>query len=139
MAQYPKTQGDERIFNSKQKGVAGMSDIVRIDQNARRSRALIHNETVYLSGQVPDDRSTSVADQTRQVLEKIDALLAEAGSDKSRLLSAQVWLASMDDFSAMNAVWDAWVTPGQTPTRCCGKVELNDPKCLIEITAIATL
>jgi enamine deaminase RidA (YjgF/YER057c/UK114 family) len=139
MAQYPKTQGDERIFNSKQKGVAGMSDIVRIDQNARRSRALIHNGTVYLSGQVPDDRSTSVADQTRQVLEKIDALLAEAGSDKSRLLSAQVWLASMDDFSAMNAVWDAWVTPGQTPTRCCGKVELNDPKCLIEITAIATL
>ena len=139
MAQYPKTQGDERIFNSKQKGVAGMSDIVRIDQNARRSRALIHNETVYLSGQVPDDRSTSVADQTRQVLEKIDALLAEAGSDKSRLLSAQIWLASMDDFSPMNAVWDAWVTPGQTPTRCCGKVELNDPKCLIEITAIATL
>ena len=116
-----------------------MSDIVRIDQNARRSRALIHNGTVYLSGQVPDDRSTSVADQTRQVLEKIDALLAEAGSDKSRLLSAQVWLASMDDFSAMNAVWDAWVTPRQTPTRCCGKVELNDPKCLIEITAIATL
>ena len=80
-----------------------MSDIVRIDQNARRSRALVHNGTVYLSGQVPDDRSTDVADQTRQVLDKIDALLAEAGSDKSRLLSAQIWLASMDDFAPMNA------------------------------------
>ena len=116
-----------------------MTDIRRIDQNARRSRALIHNGLVYLSGQVPDDRNAGVREQAAAVLKKIDGLLAEAGTDKSRLLSAQVWLKTMDDFAAFNEVWDAWVVPGQTPTRCCGKVELNDPKCLVEIVAVAAL
>jgi len=116
-----------------------MSDFIRIDQNARRSRALIHNGIVYISGQVPDDRTTTIEDQTRQVLEKIQLLLEQAGTTKSRLISAQIWLKSMDDFSAMNRVWDAWVIPNETPTRCCGKVELNDPKCLIEITAMAAI
>lgn len=114
-----------------------MNDIVRIDQNARRSRALVHNGLLYISGQVPDDRSVGVADQTRQVLAKIDELLKEAGTSKERVLSTQIWLKTMDDFAAMNAVWDAWVVPGQTPTRCCGKVELNDPRCLVEIVAVA--
>jgi enamine deaminase RidA (YjgF/YER057c/UK114 family) len=116
-----------------------MSDFIRIDQNARRSRALIHNGIVYISGQVPDDRTTTIEDQTRQVLEKIQLLLEQAGTTKSRLISAQIWLKSMDDFAAMNRVWDAWVIPNETPTRCCGKVELNDPKCLIEITAMAAI
>ena len=116
-----------------------MSDFIRIDQNARLSRALIHNVIVYISGQVPDDRSTTIEDQTRQVLEKIQLLLEQAGTNKSRLISAQIWLKSMDDFAAMNTVWDAWVIPNETPTRCCGKVELNDPKCLIEITAMAAI
>lgn len=116
-----------------------MSDIKRIDQNARRSRALVHNGLVYLSGQVPDDRSGDVADQARQVLAKIDDLLAQAGTGKARLLSAQIWLKSMEDFAAFNQVWDAWVVPGETPTRCCGKVEMNDPKCLVEIAAVAAL
>ncbi|SIT40769.1 RutC family protein YoaB [Paraburkholderia piptadeniae] len=114
-----------------------MNDIVRIDQNARRSRALIHNGILYISGQVPDDRTGDVAAQTRQVLAKIDGLLAEAGTSKERLLSAQIWLKTMDDFAAMNAVWDAWVVAGKTPTRCCGKVELNDPQCRVEIVALA--
>ena len=116
-----------------------MSDFIRIDQNARRSKVLIHNGIVYISGQVPDDRSTMIEDQTRQVLEKIHQLLEQAGTNKSRLISAQIWLKSMDDFAAMNRVWDAWVIPNETPTRCCGKVELNDPKCLIEITAMAAI
>lgn len=116
-----------------------MSDMKRIDQNARRSRALVHNGLVYLSGQVPDDRTVAIREQARAVLKKMDELLAEAGTEKSRLLSAQVWLKSMDDFAAFNEVWDAWVVPGQTPTRCCGKVELNDPKCLVEITAVAAV
>jgi enamine deaminase RidA (YjgF/YER057c/UK114 family) len=114
-----------------------MNDIVRIDQSARRSRALIHNGLLYISGQVPDDRTGDIADQTRQVLAKIDDLLKQAGTSKERVLSTEIWLKTMDDFAAMNAVWDAWVTPGQTPTRCCGKVELNDPKCLVEIIAVA--
>ena len=116
-----------------------MSDIKRIDQSARRSRALVHGGLVYLSGQVPDDRSGDIAAQARQVLAKIDDLLAQAGTDKSRLLSAQIWLKSMDDFPGLNAVWDAWVIPGQTPTRCCGKVEMNDPQCRVEIVAVAAL
>jgi enamine deaminase RidA (YjgF/YER057c/UK114 family) len=114
-----------------------MTDIVRIDQNARRSRALVHNGILYISGQVPDDRTGDVADQTRQVLAKLDDLLKEAGSSKDRLLSAQIWLKTMDDFAAMNRVWDAWVVPGMTPTRCCGKVELNDPNTRVEIVAMA--
>jgi enamine deaminase RidA (YjgF/YER057c/UK114 family) len=116
-----------------------MSDIVRIDQNARRSRALIHNGLVYISGQVPDDRTQDIRGQTEQVLKKIDDLLRQVNSHRSRLLSAQIWLKTMDDFAPMNEVWDKWVIPGETPTRCCGKVELNDPKCLIEITAVATI
>lgn len=116
-----------------------MSDIVRIDQNARRSRAVIHNGIVYLAGQVPDDRSGDVADQTRQVLAKVDDLLQQAGTDKTRVLSAQIWLKTMDDFAAMNKVWDAWVVQGQTPTRCCGKVELNDPQCRVEIVMVAAV
>ena len=116
-----------------------MEDIRRIDQNARRSRALVHNGLVYLSGQVPDDGSGGVADQARQVLKKIDDLLAQAGTGKARLLSVQVWLRTMDDFAAFNEVWDAWVVPGETPARCCGKVEMNDPKCRVEIAALAAL
>lgn len=116
-----------------------MNDIVRIDQNARRSRAVVHNGVVYLAGQVPDDRMGGVADQTRQVLAKVDDLLAQAGTDKSRVLSAQIWLKTMDDFAAMNAVWDAWVVKGKAPARCCGKVELNDPQCRVEIVVVAAV
>ncbi len=116
-----------------------MSAIVRIDQNARRSRAVIHNGLVHMAGQVPDDRTGDVADQTRQVLAKVDDLLKQAGTDKTRVLSAQIWLKTMDDFAAMNAVWDAWVTPGLTPARCCGKVELNDPQCRVEIVVVAAI
>lgn len=116
-----------------------MSDMKRIDQNARRSRALVHNSMVYLSGQLPDDRTVGIREQASAVLKKIEDLLVEAGTDKARLMSAQVWLKSMEDFSAFNEVWEAWVIPGQTPTRCCGKVELNDPKCLVEITAVAAI
>lgn len=116
-----------------------MSEIRRIDQNQRRSRAVIHNGIAYLSGQVPDDRAGGVADQARQVLKKIDELLAEAGTSKARVLSAQVWLRTMDDFQAFNEVWDAWVVQGQTPARCCGRVEMNDPKCRVEITVLAAV
>jgi enamine deaminase RidA (YjgF/YER057c/UK114 family) len=114
-----------------------MSEISRIDQNARRSRAVVHNGLVFLAGQVADDKSQGIDGQTRQALAKIDDMLARAGTEKSRLLSAQVWLRTMDDFAGMNAVWDAWVVPGQTPTRCCGKVELADPEWLVEIVVVA--
>ena len=114
-----------------------MTTIVRIDQNARRSRASVFGDLVFLAGQVADDKGGDIASQTREALAKVDDMLARAGTDKSRALSVQIWLKSMDDFEGMNAVYDAWVVPGDTPTRCCGKVELADPAYRVEIVVIA--
>ena len=116
-----------------------MSEITRIDQNTRRSRAVIHGTIVFLAGQVADDKTAPIAEQTRQALAKVDDMLARAGTDKSNLLSAQIWLRTMDDFEGMNAVWDAWVVAGKTPARCCGKVELADPALRIEIVVTAAI
>jgi enamine deaminase RidA (YjgF/YER057c/UK114 family) len=115
------------------------SPIVRLDQNHRRSRAVIANGMVFLAGQVADDKSGDIATQAREALAKVDALLAEAGTDRRRALTAQIWLADMADFDGFNAVWDAWVVPGETPTRCCGKVELADPAYRVEIVITALL
>lgn len=115
-----------------------MTTITRIDQNARRSRAVVAGNMVFLAGQVADDKSLDIAGQAAQVLAKIDDLLAQAGSERARLLTAQIWLSTMDDFNGFNAVWDAWVVPGQTPTRCCGKVELADPGYRVEIVVTAS-
>jgi enamine deaminase RidA (YjgF/YER057c/UK114 family) len=115
------------------------SDIVRLDQNHRRSRAVVHGGVVYLAGQVADDKSGDIVVQARQALAKVDALLAEAGTDRARALTAQIWLASMTDYDGFNAVWDEWVVPGHTPTRCCGKVELADPAFRVEIVITAAL
>ena len=114
-----------------------MTEITRIDQNARRSRASVFGDIVFLAGQVADDKTGDIARQTREALAKVDDMLARAGTDKSRLLSVQIWLKSMDDFDAMNAVYDAWVVPGQAPCRACGKVELADPGYRIEVIAVA--
>ncbi len=116
-----------------------MTDIAHIDQNARRSRAVVHNGLVYTAGQVPDDMSQDVTVQTQQVLAKIDDLLKLAGTDKSRVLTAQIWLRTIEDLAAMNAVWDAWVVEGKPPTRCCGKVEMNNPNCRVEILVVAAI
>jgi len=115
------------------------SPIVRLDQNHRRSRAVIANGMVFLAGQVADNKSGDIASQAREALAKVDALLAEAGTDRRRALTAQIWLADMADFDGFNAVWDAWVAPGETPTRCCGKVELADPAYRVEIVITALL
>jgi enamine deaminase RidA (YjgF/YER057c/UK114 family) len=89
--------------------------IKRIQTGPRMSQAVIHNKTVYLAGQVAG--GASVAIQTREILATIDALLAEAGSDKSRLLTATIWLTDMASFAEMNGVWQSWVVAGQTPAR----------------------
>lgn len=110
----------------------------RFDVNARRSRMVIYNGVCYLSGQFSDNAG-DVAMQTRETLAKIDALLARAGTDKSRLLTAEVWITTMADFAAMDAVWNAWVAPGNPPTRCCCAVELGDPEMRVEIMVTAAL
>lgn len=115
------------------------TEIRRIDQNHRRSRAVVHGTTVYTAGQVPSDMTLDVTGQGKQVLAKIDELLAEAGTDKSRVLSAQVWLKTRDDLAAFNAIWDDWVVEGHTPARICGYVEMNNPDCRVEVQVIAVL
>ena len=94
-----------------------MSDITRLHAGKRMSQAVVHNDVVYLAGQVGDDPQADVATQTQQILDKIDALLAECGTDKSKLLWAQLWVTDMRNFAAMNEVWDAWVSPGNAPAR----------------------
>ena len=92
--------------------------IERFHTNDRMSQIVIHNNTVYLAGQVASKApGASVTDQTTAILDQIDGLLAEAGTDKSKVLSATIWLCSMNDFSDMNAVWDAWSTGGNAPCR----------------------
>ena len=88
------------------------------------SQAVVHGGVVYLAGIVADDAAASVAEQTRQVLAKIDRLLAAVGSDKSRLLKANIWLADIQRFEEMNGVWDAWVVPGHTPARATVEARL---------------
>ena len=111
--------------------------IERIQTKTRMSQCVIHGNTIYLAGQVADDRHADISVQTRQVLTKIDSLLHEAGSDKTKLLSAQVWLASIGHFSQMNAEWDAWVPEGHAPARACIEARLAAPELLVEIGIIA--
>ncbi len=101
------------------------------------SQAVIHGSTVYIAGQVADDPSADVAEQTRQVLAKIDSLLAEAGTDKSKVLSANVWLSDISTFDQMNAVWDEWVTPGSPPARATVESKLAGPQYKVEIMVVA--
>jgi enamine deaminase RidA (YjgF/YER057c/UK114 family) len=92
--------------------------ISRIQPGPRMSQAVIHNQTVYLAGQVASNAAGgSVTEQTKDILSKIDALLAEAKTDKGNILSATIWLTDMSSFAEMNAVWDGWVVPGSTPAR----------------------
>ena len=111
--------------------------ITRINSGPRMSQAVVHGDTVYTAGQVADDRTADVAGQTAQVLAKIDAVLAEAGSDKSKILSATIWLSDISTFNEMNAVWDAWVDTDNAPCRACVESKLALPEFTVEIGVIA--
>lgn len=109
--------------------------IARSHTTQRMSQIVRHGDTIYLAGQVGD--GTSVADQTQSCLDKVDALLAEAGSDRNHLLQAIIWMADMADFHEMNAVWDDWVPEGQAPARATGEAKLATPQFKVEIIVIA--
>lgn len=115
-----------------------MNEIVRIDRNHRRARASAYGNIVFLAGQVADDKTAGIEEQTRQALAKVDALLAEAGTDKSNVLSVTIWLSSMEDYDGFNTIWDAWVVPGAEPSRACARVELADPAYRVELIVTAT-
>lgn len=113
--------------------------IQRIDAGPRMSEASIHQGVVYLAGQVPETADADIETQTREVLEAIDALLAQAGTDKTRILRAQIYLADITDFDGMNRAWDAWVAPGQAPSRATVEARLAQPDWKVEIVVTAAL
>lgn len=113
--------------------------ITRIAPGARMSQATIYNGTVFLAGQVDDARSASVAEQAKRILAKIDALLAQAGTNRSRLLSANVWLSDIATYDEMNTVWEAWIDPNNPPARATVESRLAGPEYKIEIAAVAAL
>ena len=110
--------------------------IRRIDVGARMSDIVIHNNTVYLAGQVGAP-GASVTEQTKAVLASVDTLLAKAGSDKTKILQAIIWLADMNTFAEMNAVWDEWVPAGNTPARATGEAKLATPDYKVEVIVTA--
>ena len=117
-----------------------MSTIERFDSGPRMSQAVVHANTVYLAGQVAHGAlGESVMSQTKDILTHIDALLAAAGSDKSKALSATIWLANMDSFKEMNAVWDGWIDPQNPPARACVEARLAAPGFTVEIALIAAI
>ena len=117
-----------------------MKDITRIGSGPRMSQAVCFAGLVHTAGQVAIHAvDEDVQGQTRAVLEAIDGLLEAAGTDKTRLLTAQIWLTSMEDFAAMNEVWDAWVAPGAAPTRACVESKLALPSLKVEIAVTAAL
>lgn len=111
--------------------------IERKGVGARLSQAVVHNDTVYLAGIVADHPIPDAAAQTGQILDQIDKLLAECGSDKSKLLMATIWLADVRYYDEMNSVWDKWVSAGNTPARACVEAKLAHPKYLVEIRVVA--
>lgn len=113
--------------------------IQRYEVGPRMSEMAVHGGVAYLAGQVADDASEGIEGQTRQVLEAIDALLAEAGSHKSKILRAQIFLVDLADFAAMNQVWESWVVPGHTPPRATVQAALANPDWKIEIVVTAAV
>jgi enamine deaminase RidA (YjgF/YER057c/UK114 family) len=112
--------------------------IARFHAGPRMSQAVVHGATVYLAGQVADQaKGKSVGDQTSEILARIDGLLAEAGSDKTKILSATIYLADIATFAEMNAIWDAWVPPGHAPARATVEAKLAAPAYTVEIACIA--
>ena len=113
--------------------------IKRINAGARMSSAVVHGNTVYLAGLTADDTKADVKGQTKQILDKIDKFLKDAGTDKSKILSANIWLTDIGTWSQMNEVWDAWVSPGNTPARATVEAKLANPALKVEIMVQAAL
>lgn len=111
--------------------------IERISSTARMSRIVKHNGTIYLCGQTAGEAEWDIAEQTQKCLDKVDALLKEAGSHRDSILSTTIYIRDMKDFAAMNAVWDAWVAEGEKPARACVEARMARPEILVELTVVA--
>ncbi len=113
--------------------------IERQETKQRMSRIVIHNDTVYLCGQVCADAEQGIEEQTQTMLDKVDTLLLQAGSDREHMLSATIYIKDMKDFAAMNAVWDAWVPEGHAPARACVQASMAREALLVEISVVAAV
>lgn len=113
--------------------------IRRLHPGPRMSQAVVHGSTVYVAGQVAADPVDSVGQQTRQILAQIDALLAEAGTDKRHLLQVHIFIRDWADFAGMNRAWDAWIDPAHLPARATVRAELANPAWRIEVTGVAAI
>ncbi|RKP45004.1 RidA family protein [Pararobbsia silviterrae] len=111
--------------------------IQRFHVGPRLSEIAIHNGTVYLAGQIAESTDLDIVGQTKEVLASVDALLAEANSDKTLIVSTQIYLADMQDFAGMNSVWESWVVQGATPPRATVEAKLANPKCKVEFVIVA--
>jgi enamine deaminase RidA (YjgF/YER057c/UK114 family) len=116
-----------------------MLPIQRIDCNPRLSDMVVYNGIAWLAGQVPDDTSENIEGQTRQVLAMVDKLLASVGSDRTRILMVQIFLANLADYAGMNKVWDSWVPAGHAPARATVQAELAKVEWKIEIVVTAAV
>lgn len=115
------------------------NDIKRIEPNARRSVAVVHEGLVYVTGQVAGNTQDGIEGQTAQILASVDKILASAGSDKEHILFVQVWLKDTSDFQAMNGVWEEWVPEGKPPARATTGAQLTSPAYLLEMAVTATV
>jgi len=116
-----------------------MQKITRMETTNRMSKIVIHNQTVYLCGQVADNSNEGIGPQTQNMLAKVDTLLQQAGSDREHMLSATIYIRDMKDFAGMNEVWDAWVPEGKAPARACLEAHLARPDLLVEISVVAVI
>lgn len=114
-----------------------MSDIERQETSARMSRIVTHGDVIYLCGQVADNSEEPIGPQTENMLDKVDALLVQAGSDRERILSATLYIRDMKDFAGMNEVWDKWVPEGCAPARACVEARMARADLLVEISVTA--
>lgn len=114
-----------------------MSIIQRQETKQRMSRIVIHQDTVYLCGQVCADATQDIEHQTQTMLDKVDLLLSDAGSDRQHMLSATIYIKDMQDFATMNTVWDRWIPEGHAPARACVQASMARPELLVEISVIA--
>ncbi|KZN52077.1 RidA family protein [Pseudoalteromonas luteoviolacea] len=113
--------------------------ITRKHTNQRMSRIVVHNDTIYLCGQVCKDATQGIKEQTQTMLDKVDTLLEEANSDRKHILSATVYISDMQYFAQMNEVWDAWVPEGHAPARACVQAAMARPELLVEVSVIAAV
>ena len=139
LVEFPDLHPDSPLKYQPNRDFKPGLPVRRIDPGKRLSEATIHDDRMYLSSMIPRDTSAGIVGQTRQVLSAIEAVLGKGGSSATKIVSALIFLADMDDFAAVNAVWDDWIVAEASPARATIQAKLSDPNAKIEIMVVAAL